>query len=130
MGTPRRTRLINSSRIIHRLWIEDELSRADLASRLGLNRSSVSNIVADLMQRGIVRENKIIDPGPTVAVELTASPLTLNTSMSSESRFDPILYAINRSGSSVLFSETQPKGLMQKPSRMECARHRYTYKTT
>lgn len=64
MDSPRRTRLINSSRIIHRLWIEDELSRADLAARLGLNRSSVSNIVADLMQRGIVRENEIIDPGP------------------------------------------------------------------
>lgn len=116
MGTPRRTRLINSSRIIHRLWIEDELSRADLASRLGLNRSSVSNIVADLMQRGIVRENKIIDPGPKGGRR--AIGITLNTEyfnvIGIEIRSDSYTaLSIDLEGS-VLFSETQPKGFNAK----------------
>jgi predicted transcriptional regulator len=57
MTHPRRTRLINSSRVIYRLWLEDQLSRADLASRLGLNKSSISNIVNGLLEREIVRKH-------------------------------------------------------------------------
>ncbi len=116
MDSPRRTRLINSSRIIHRLWIEDELSRADLAARLGLNRSSVSNIVADLMQRGIVRENEIIDPGPKGGRR--AIGITLNNEyfhvIGIEIRSDSsTALSVDLEGK-VLFSETQPKGFNAK----------------
>lgn len=64
MSEPRRSRLINSSRIIHRLWIEDQLSRADLAVRLGLTKSSISNIVNDLIALGIVTENEVLEASP------------------------------------------------------------------
>ena len=110
MDSPRRTRLINSSRIIHRLWIEDELSRAELALRLGLNRSSVSNIVVDLMQRGIVRENATIDPGPKGGRR--AIGITLNKEyfhvIGIEIRSDSYTALSVDLEGNVLFSETQP----------------------
>lgn len=121
MDSPRRTRLINSSRIIHRLWIEDELSRAELALRLGLNRSSVSNIVVDLMQRGIVRENEIIDPGPKGGRR--AIGITLNKEyfhvIGIEIRSDSYTALSVDLEGNVLFSETQPKGFTAKTFKEE-----------
>lgn len=121
MDSPRRTRLINSSRIIHRLWIEDELSRAELALRLGLNRSSVSNIVVDLMQRGIVRENETIDPGPKGGRR--AIGITLNKEyfhvIGIEIRSDSYTALSVDLEGNVLFSETQPKGFTAKTFKKE-----------
>ncbi len=121
MDSPRRTRLINSSRIIHRLWIEDELSRAELALRLGLNRSSVSNIVVDLMQRGIVRENETIDPGPKGGRR--AIGITLNKEyfhvIGIEIRSDSYTALSVDLEGNVLFSETQPKGFTAKTFKEE-----------
>jgi predicted NBD/HSP70 family sugar kinase len=121
MDSPRRTRLINSSRIIHRLGIEDELSRAELALRLGLNRSSVSNIVVDLMQRGIVRENETIDPGPKGGRR--AIGITLNKEyfhvIGIEIRSDSYTALSVDLEGNVLFSETQPKGFTAKTFKEE-----------
>lgn len=42
--------------MLNLLWREREASRADLARRTGLSRSTVSAIVADLLETGLVRE--------------------------------------------------------------------------
>lgn len=112
MTHPRRTRLINSSRVIYRLWLEDQLSRADLASRLGLNKSSISNIVNGLLERGIVQENTMLDSSPKGGRR--AIGLTLNKEyfmvIGMEIRSDSYTaIAIDLDGD-VLFSETEPKG--------------------
>lgn len=46
----------NSTLLLRLLWAEQEISRADLARRTGLSRSTISAIVADLLDTGLVRE--------------------------------------------------------------------------
>ena len=64
MSMPRRTRIITSSRVIRQLWIDEDLSRAELAKLLDLNKSSMSNIVQDLIEQKIVIETDEKEPGP------------------------------------------------------------------
>ncbi|MGE4583654.1 MAG: ROK family transcriptional regulator [Sphaerochaeta sp.] len=112
MSHPRRSRVINSSRVIHELWIEDQLSRADLSARLGLTKSSISNIVNTLLEQGIVKENEIIDPGPKGGRR--AIGLTLNHAyfhvLGIEIRSDSYTAISVDLEGTVLFSETQPEG--------------------
>lgn len=59
-------------------WLRDHgpRSRATLASELGLTRSTVSSLVSDLAERGLVREGKVQRPTvgrPGTAVELDGS---------------------------------------------------------
>lgn len=46
----------NRRSVLNLLWTEKEASRADLARKTGLSRSTVSAIVADLLETGLVRE--------------------------------------------------------------------------
>ncbi len=46
----------HSRLILNLLWGEHEISRADLARRTGLSRSTVSAIVHDLLETGLVKE--------------------------------------------------------------------------
>lgn len=46
----------HSRLILNLLWNEREISRADLARRTGLSRSTISAIVADLLRTGLVKE--------------------------------------------------------------------------
>jgi predicted NBD/HSP70 family sugar kinase len=46
----------HSRLILNLLWKESEMSRADLARRTGLSRSTVSAIVNDLLDTGLVKE--------------------------------------------------------------------------
>jgi predicted NBD/HSP70 family sugar kinase len=55
-SSPRRIRLINAAAALRALYAGGPMSRADLARRLGLNRSSSGQIVAELTQAGLVRE--------------------------------------------------------------------------
>lgn len=121
MPEPRRSRLINSSRIIHRLWIEDQLSRADLAVRLGLTKSSISNIVNDLIALGIVTENEVLEASPKGGRR--AIGLTLNKAyfhvIGIEIRSDSYTaLSIDLEGK-VLFSQTKPKGFTAKTFKAE-----------
>ncbi len=46
----------NSAHLLRLLWCAREISRADLARETGLSRSTISAIVADLLDTGLVRE--------------------------------------------------------------------------
>lgn len=78
--------------LLNLLWNEREASRADLARRSGLSRSTVSAIVGDLLETGVVREARtgtstggrrpivlelVADAALLVGVELGASHVTV-----------------------------------------------------
>ncbi len=54
-SSPNFTRLTRTN-VLNLIWREREISRSDVARRLGLSRSTVSGIVADLLRAGIVTE--------------------------------------------------------------------------
>ena len=49
----------NAAVVLHQLRLHAPLSRADLAKRIGLNRSTVSSIVTQLLQAGLIRETDL-----------------------------------------------------------------------
>lgn len=48
----------NLSRILREVHVDGPVSRSDLSSRLGLNRSTVGSLVGELVGRGLVRERR------------------------------------------------------------------------
>ena len=60
-SSPRRIRLINVVAALQHLFSADRMSRAELARRLGLNRSSSGEIVSELTDSGLVRETDTPD---------------------------------------------------------------------
>jgi predicted NBD/HSP70 family sugar kinase len=112
MSLPRRTRIINSSRVIRQLWIEEKLSRAELAKRLALNKSSMSSIVNNLIEQQVLLECEEMQVGPKGGRKATG--LQLNKDhffvLGIEIRSDSYTaLAVDLEGS-ILFSETVPKG--------------------
>lgn len=49
-------REINLSTVLRYLYASESLSRARLASRIGLNKTTISSLVEELLQRGLIRE--------------------------------------------------------------------------
>ncbi len=49
----------NASLVLHQLRLHAPLSRADLAKRIGLNRSTISSIIAQLLEEGFVHETEL-----------------------------------------------------------------------
>jgi DNA-binding Lrp family transcriptional regulator len=49
-------RQINLSLIMHALWTDSPTSRANLSQRTKLNKTTVSNLISELIERGFVRE--------------------------------------------------------------------------
>jgi predicted NBD/HSP70 family sugar kinase len=72
VATPRSIRYLNEIRALDALLRAGGMSRADLSRHLGMNRSSVGFIVADLLQDGLARERRAA-PGPR-AVRRTGRP--------------------------------------------------------
>ncbi|ADK81244.1 ROK family transcriptional regulator [Sediminispirochaeta smaragdinae] len=108
MGQPKRTRIINSSRVIREMWIHGGLSRAALAQRLGLTKSSISSIIDELIKKEVISEGPEMDPGPKGGRK--ATKLFLNSDwlyvVGMEIRCDSVLLlAIDIEGR-VLFSRT------------------------
>lgn len=66
MPPPRLPDLPNERAALRALYEQGQLSRADLARSLGLNRSSSGHIIAGLLERGLVREtaDQAPTPGP------------------------------------------------------------------
>lgn len=63
----------NASVVLHQLRLHAPLSRADLAKRIGLNRSTVSSIVTQLIHAGLIQEtcrqtDKLGRPGLSLAI--------------------------------------------------------------
>jgi len=49
-------RELNRSIVLERLWVASPLSRADLAAATGLNKTTISNLVDEMIAAGFVRE--------------------------------------------------------------------------
>jgi predicted NBD/HSP70 family sugar kinase len=62
--TARRTKLINTSRILREIWLKRRVSRVEIAESLGLNKSTVTTIVNDLLEEGLVRSVSVGEAGP------------------------------------------------------------------
>lgn len=112
MSMPRRTRIITSSRVIRQLWIDEDLSRAELAKLLDLNKSSMSNIVQDLIDQKIVIETDEKEPGPKGGRKATGLKLNKDNffALGFELRSDSYTVLAVDLGGSVLFSETVALG--------------------
>ncbi len=57
MAQPKRSRLLNTSRVMREVWINKEISRIQIAKNLGLDKSTVSSIVAQRLENGILKEH-------------------------------------------------------------------------
>lgn len=55
---------INLSRILRLIWIEKKISRVDIATRLAMDKSTVTKITSELAQNGLIREAESGDSGP------------------------------------------------------------------
>ncbi len=60
----KRTRKINRSRIMREIWLEKRTSRSCIAKKLNLDKSTVSNIINDLLGLGIILETEEGEAGP------------------------------------------------------------------
>src|SRR3712207_9490684 len=50
---------MNSTTLLRMIWQEQEISRADISRMTGMSRSSVSAIVAELLDRDLVSEQGV-----------------------------------------------------------------------
>lgn len=60
----KRNRVMNRSRVLRTLWSQPLLSRVEIASILGLDKSTISSVVNELMQLGILQEVAHGDASP------------------------------------------------------------------
>src|SRR4051812_33785502 len=65
-GTLESLRELNRLRVVDALRTAGRLSRSDIARRTGLSRSTVSTLVADLVDRGFIVEQADGDGTPAV----------------------------------------------------------------
>lgn len=64
MGNINKTRLWNASQLLREIWYSKSVSRVDLSGRLGLNKSSVTHIVRELLDYGVLTFSERGEPGP------------------------------------------------------------------
>jgi glucokinase-like ROK family protein len=75
-GSLESLRRLNRLRVIHALRDEGQISRADIARRTGLSRSTVSSLVADLQADGLVVERP--EPGSAHGAQGGRPPILLS----------------------------------------------------
>ncbi len=46
---------LNGSRVLRTIWLHERISRVEIARKLGLNKSTITKIVHDLLESGIVK---------------------------------------------------------------------------
>lgn len=64
MRPTKRSRSINLSRVMREIWIHKEISRVQIAKNLGLDKSTVTSITAELLRAGLVQETGEGAAGP------------------------------------------------------------------
>ncbi len=64
MAQLKKNRIINTSRVMREVWIHKEISRIQIAKNLGLDKSTISSIVAELLGIGLVKETAEGEAGP------------------------------------------------------------------
>ena len=60
----KRSRALNSSRVLRDIWINQEISRIRIAKNLDLDKSTISSIVTELLEIGVIRETSVGEAGP------------------------------------------------------------------
>jgi len=60
----KRTKFINNSRIMREIWLQRETSRVEIARNLGLDKSTISLAVNDLIEKGVIIETAEGNSGP------------------------------------------------------------------
>lgn len=64
MAAVRKPRIVNTSKILRDIWVSRRISRIQLARDLGLNKSTITNIVSELIDQGIILETAEGVAGP------------------------------------------------------------------
>ena len=90
MAKLKSTRFINSSRVLRDIWIHKETSRIQIARNLGLDKSTISSIISELLRIGIVNETTVGEAGP-------------------QGGRKPVLLTLNRSYGCVVGIEVRPE---------------------
>jgi predicted NBD/HSP70 family sugar kinase len=85
----KRNRSANTSRVIREIWIRKEISRVQIAKNLGVDKSTVTSIVAELLRLGLIVETSVGAAGPLGGRR-------------------PVLLTLNRSYGCVLGFELRP----------------------
>src|SRR5204862_5400203 len=75
-GSLESLRRLNRLRVIHALRDQGKISRAEIARRTGLSRSTVSSLVADLQSDGLVVERA--EPGHAYGAQGGRPPILLS----------------------------------------------------
>ncbi len=91
MARLKRTRNINTSQVMRQIWSHGEISRIQIAKNLELDKSTISSIVSELLQIGIITETSEGAAGP-------------------QGGRKPVLLRLNASYGSVLGIELRPEG--------------------
>ncbi len=76
MIQPKRSRAVNTSRVMREIWVHKEISRIQIAKNLGLDKSTVTSIASELLRAGLVQETAQGEAGPLGGRRPV--PLTLN----------------------------------------------------
>ncbi len=64
MVTSKRTKIVNTSRIMREIWIQRRISRVQIAKSLGLNKSTITHVINELIDVGLIRSDSIGEAGP------------------------------------------------------------------
>jgi hypothetical protein len=60
----KRSRALNTSRVLEDIWINQEISRIQIAKNLDLDKSTISSIVTELLEIGVIKETSVGEAGP------------------------------------------------------------------
>ena len=60
----KRTKIINASRVMREIWIQRRTSRVEIAKSIGLNKSTITHLVNELMENGLVRADSVGEASP------------------------------------------------------------------
>jgi len=64
MQVIKRSRVLNTSRVLRDIWINQEISRIQIAKNLDLDKSTISGIVAELLKISVIKETSVGVAGP------------------------------------------------------------------
>ncbi|HUX21179.1 MAG TPA: ROK family transcriptional regulator [Spirochaetia bacterium] len=64
MASFKRNRVVNTSLVLREIWTHHEISRVQIARNLDLDKSTITSVVSELLERGLVEETAIGESGP------------------------------------------------------------------
>lgn len=106
----------NTSRMLRLLWLNPGISRVEMADVLGVNRSTVTNIVNDLIDRELVRSEALGDASPNGGrkkVQLAINP-TYGCAGGIQVHADYVRIVLVDLGGSVLYQDMRPGAVTGK----------------